>query len=410
MKFKDFPTNVRLRLICGFFIRIVGSAIFPFMALYFSEELGKIAAGLIMTSFVIVGYVTGLFGGYFSDRFNRKYVLQIGQVVQILCFAGMTVAIHPSNNWALIVAILYFGHAVSNGLNYPALEAIVIDSMEESNRKAIYVYDYWLVNLAIAGGVMLGGAFYRDHRFGLFIGMTVVLLVTTIVLQRFLVDSYKGNRSTPANPIVGVYQNYRIALNDRRWMLFVLGSMLVFSTEFHMANYIGVHLAETFEQRIIAGVPFDGVRMMAFMQLENTLLVVAITFAVTAFVKRYREKYVFFIGLLLYVTAYAAITSSDSFITLTVLAIVFSIGELLYSPIRQVKQIDLIDQQRRASYLAFGGLTFHGAKLVASTGIVIGALIGPVLMSGYIFIFGALGAYLFYVSLYKMESVRQLAA
>ena len=46
MKFKDFPLNVRLRLICGFCIRIVGSAIFPFMALYFSEELGKIAAGM----------------------------------------------------------------------------------------------------------------------------------------------------------------------------------------------------------------------------------------------------------------------------------------------------------------------------------------------------------------------------
>ncbi|STO08973.1 MFS transporter [Exiguobacterium aurantiacum] len=410
MKFKDFPTNVRLRLVCGFFIRIVGSAIFPFMALYFSAELGKIAAGLIMTSFVIVGYVTGLFGGYFSDRFNRKHVLQIGQIAQILCFIGMTVAIHPSNNWALAVAVLYFGHAISNGLNYPALEAIVIDSMEESNRKAIYVYDYWLVNLAIAGGVMLGGLFYRDHRFALFVGMTLVLLITTIVLQRFLVDSYAGNRSTPANPIVGVIQNYRIALADRRWMLFVLGSMLVFSTEFHMANYIGVHLAETFQERLIAGVPFDGVRMMAFMQLENTLLVVAITFAVTAFVKRFREKHVFFIGLALYVTAFAAITSMNSFFILAVLAIVFTLGELLYSPIRQVKQVDLLDPERRASYLAFGGLTFHGAKLVAAAGIVVGAFIGPVLMSGYIFAFGALGGYLYYVSLYKMESVRKLAA
>jgi len=363
-----------------------------------------------VTSFVIVGYVTGLFGGYFSDRFNRKHVLQIGQVVQILCFIGMTVAIHPSNNWALAVAALYFGHAISNGLNYPALEAIVIDSMEESNRKAIYVYDYWLVNLAIAGGVMLGGLFYRDHRFALFVGMTLVLLIMTLVLQRYLVDSYAGNRATPANPIVGVITNYRIALADRRWMLFVLGSMLVFSTEFHMANYIGVHLAETFQERTIVGVPFDGVRMMAFMQLENTLLVVAITFAVTAFIKRFREKHVFFIGLALYVTAFAAITSMSSFFVLAVLAIVFTVGELLYSPIRQVKQVDLLDPERRASYLAFGGLTFHGAKLVAATGIVVGAFIGPVFMSGYIFAFGALGGYLYYLSLYKMEATRQLAA
>lgn len=410
MKFKDFPLNVRLRLVCGFCIRIVGSAIFPFMALYFSEELGKVPAGIIMTSFVIVGYLTGLFGGYFSDRFNRKVVLQIGQVIQIICFLGMTIAIHPSNNWALIVAILYFGHAISNGLNYPALEAIVIDSMEESNRKAIYVYDYWLVNLAIAGGVMLGGAFYRDHRFALFIGMTVILTVTTIILQRFLVDTYTGNRSTPSNPIHGVIENYKIALRDRRWITFVFGSMLVFSTEFHMANYIGVHLAESFESRQILGIPVDGVRMMAFMQLENTLLVVAITFAVTAFVKRFKEKTIFFIGLSLYITAYAAITSMNSFIVLAVLAIIFTIGELLYSPIRQVKQVDLLNPERRASYLAFGGLTFHGAKLVAAAGIVVGAFIGPVLMSGYMFVFGALGAYLYYVSLYKMQPARQLAA
>lgn len=193
-------------------------------------------------------------------------------------------------------------------------------------------------------------------------------------------------------------------------MLFVLGSMLVFSTEFHMANYIGVHLAETFQERTIVGVPFDGVRMMAFMQLENTLLVVAITFAVTAFVKRFREKHVFFIGLALYVTAFAAITSMSSFFVLAVLAVVFTVGELLYSPIRQVKQVDLLDPERRASYLAFGGLTFHGAKLVAAAGIVVGAFIGPVFMSGYIFAFGALGGYLYYLSLYKMASTRQLAA
>ena len=57
-----------------------------------------------------------------------------------------------------------------------------------------------------------------------------------------------------------------------------------------------------------------------------------------------------------------------------------------------------------------GGLTFHGAKLVAAAGIVVGAFIGPIFMSGYIFIFGALGAYLYYVSLYKMQAARQLAA
>jgi DHA1 family multidrug resistance protein B-like MFS transporter len=177
-----------------------------------------------------------------------------------------------------------------------------------------------------------------------------------------------------------------------------------------MANYIGVHLAESFESRQILGIPVDGVRMMAFMQLENTLLVVAITFAVTAFVKRFKEKTIFFIGLSLYITAYAAITSMNSFIVLAVLAIIFTIGELLYSPIRQVKQVDLLDPERRASYLAFGGLTFHGAKLVAAAGIVVGAFIGPVLMSGYMFVFGALGAYLYYVSLYKMQHARQLAA
>ncbi|WP_251127965.1 MULTISPECIES: hypothetical protein [unclassified Exiguobacterium] len=75
-----------------------------------------------------------------------------------------------------------------------------------------------------------------------------------------------------------------------------------------------------------------------------------------------------------------------------------------------MKQIDFLVPERRASYLAFGGLTFHGAKLVAATGIVVGAFIGPVFMSGYILIFGALGAYLYYVSLYKMQPAPQLAA
>ena len=49
--------NVRIRIINSFLTRMVGGAIFPFMAIYFTHHLGAALAGLLLMLLVAVQFV-----------------------------------------------------------------------------------------------------------------------------------------------------------------------------------------------------------------------------------------------------------------------------------------------------------------------------------------------------------------
>lgn len=42
MKWRDYPQNVKVRLLTSFFIRALSSAVLPFMALFFAQEMNKL--------------------------------------------------------------------------------------------------------------------------------------------------------------------------------------------------------------------------------------------------------------------------------------------------------------------------------------------------------------------------------
>lgn len=48
MNWKDFEQNIKVRLITSFFNRAVTSAVMPFMALFFAQEINKVWAGLFL--------------------------------------------------------------------------------------------------------------------------------------------------------------------------------------------------------------------------------------------------------------------------------------------------------------------------------------------------------------------------
>ena len=158
MAWKDYPQNIRVRLITSFFNRAVSSAVMPFMALFFAQEMSKVWAGLFLVFTVIVSFFVNLIGGYISDRFPRKRVLVLTSSLSALLFLFMAISLIPSENMIWLFACAYVGFVVTSSLGRPAMHAIIIDSTTPENRKAVYAVDYWLVNLSMAIGAALGGS------------------------------------------------------------------------------------------------------------------------------------------------------------------------------------------------------------------------------------------------------------
>ncbi|OIK05538.1 MFS transporter [Bacillus sp. MUM 13] len=401
MKFKYFSRNIKLRLVSSFLNRIATFATIPFMAIYFTSEIGKALTGTLITISIILYFFSNLVGGYLADRFPRKKILIIGQLLHISFQAGMAICIHPSIKATALLVPLFLLNGIANNLYKPAFSAIIIDSTNTKNRKDVYTYDYWLINLSLALGTTIGGLLFKKYFFELFIISTLVLLFIAIMLNKYLIYTDPTQERIKKNIFLDLINNYTIALKDSNWIKFVVSGATIFAAEFSLGNYVGVRLSQEFHTLNLGKFELDGVRMLSTIQIENTIIILLLTFLITNFSKKFNEKRVFVTGLLMYVIGYGLVASFNHILPLLIASLIASIGELLYAPIRQAKQAELIPNNKRGSYLAFGALSNHGGSIIASLGLILGAYVQSPWISFYIISLGILGTLLVWSACYS---------
>lgn len=406
MVWKEYPQNLKIRLVTSFFNRAVSSAVMPFMALFFSQEINKVWAGIFLLFTVIVSFFVNLIGGYITDRFSRKKVLVITSFCSACMFLVMTISLYPKDRLIWLFAIAYVIYIVTSSLGRPAMNALIMDSTTVDNRKAVYAIDYWLVNLSLAIGAALGGLLYVHHQIELFGLLTITSLSLPIVYQIWLIDEQIIRfKKQHQNVLLDVLQNYKIAFQDIPFVKVVLGSMFIFAAEFSLNSYIGVRLAETFESIYIGNFEVVGVRMLSILNIENMLLVVCFTFMVNRFTDRFSKQKVLLIGLIIYSIGYVTVMSANIWYILLLFNLIATLGELIYSPVRNAEQANMIPADKRGSYSAFANLSYSGADLIARSTIIIGAYLVPTMMSVYIGIVLMVGTLLLYTGLFWKKSV-----
>jgi len=110
------------------------------------------------------------------------------------------------------------------------------------------------------------------------------------------------------------------------------------------------------------------------------------------------------IGLIIYGIGYVTITSANSWYMLVIFGFIATIGELIYSPIKNAELANMMPTDKRGSYSAFSNLSFSGADLIARSTIIIGAFLIPTMMSVYIGIILMIGISLIYSGLFVKNS------
>lgn len=409
MGWKEYPHNIKVRMIASFFNRAVSSAVMPFMALFFATEMSKVWAGMFLISTVIIGFIVNLIGGYVSDRFPRKRVLLVTSWLNAACFLLMTVSLFPEEKWIIVFAGAYILFIITSSLGRPAMHAIIIDSTTPENRKAVYALDYWLINLSMAIGAALGGLLYLHHKQELFIMLTVTSTIIPIAYGIWLKDEFKGFlEKKHKNVLVDLINNYRIAFKDSAFVKVVAGTTFILAAEFSLNSYIGIRLAEEFRSVTVGGFEIAGVRMLSFLNIENMLLVVCLTFFINRWTDKVSKQKGILIGLLIYGLGYAVVTSANTWYVLILFNLIATIGELIYSPIRNAEQANMIPADKRGSYSAFSNLSFSGADLIARSTIILGAFLIPTMMSVYMGALVMIGTALVYTGLFATKAKERM--
>lgn len=406
MKWKEIPKPIKVRLITSFFNRAVSFSIMPFMALLFVRAFNEVIAGAFLIAMVFVSFITNLLGGYLADRFSRKRLLVTTSALTALTFITMTISL--TLDWMLLFMVIYAVFSVTSNLGRPAMSAIIIDATTKENRQAVYALDYWLINLSIAIGTALGGWLYVSNQLLLFWILSFTSSVLPIAYFLFLDDTPRTwQRQKLRGVLTDIFTSYQLAWRDRPFVKVVFGSMCILAAEFSMGSYVAVRLADSFEPLSFAGWSINGVRMMSIINIENTLLVVTLTFIVQRLAKRLSPRRTLAAGLMLYTIGYVVVTSANSMTALMVFIFIATIGELLYSPVLNTQKANMMPADQRGAYSAFAGTSFAGADLLSRSTILVGTFLIPSMMSVYLGLILLTGFGLVYTSLFVKESVER---
>ncbi|MFJ7922244.1 MFS transporter [Lysinibacillus fusiformis] len=163
------------------------------------------------------------------------------------------------------------------------------------------------------------------------------------------------------------------------------------SIEFQRDNYISVRLAQDFSSISLVSnsmsLTIDGIRMLSILTVVNMLFIVLFTPLISKNFKKYTEKKMY-IGFLLFTIGYAVCSFSNNIIILLVATAIFSIGELIYVPMRQTILSEMIDENKRGSYMAFNSLIIQAGKFVASGCLLVSPYFNKYMMGSIVLIFG----------------------
>lgn len=408
MKFKQLPINIKIKLIGSFFNRCIYSATLPFIALYLTENMDAKTSSVFLIVNVIIQYFGNLFGGYVVDRYPRKIVLFYSTLFESISLFILWLTVIYS--FIIIFMIIFILFTISSSFRRPSLSAIVQDSANKNNKKLIYRIDYWLTNLSLSIGSLIGALLYSGYKEYLFLSMAIISLTLCIIYNVFINETKKFIDNKKHNSLViDLLKSYKEVIIDKRFMILIIGSMLLASTELMIATYIAVRLNNNFNTINILGLTIDGIRMFSIINLVSTVSIVLFSLIISEFMENFRSDIALFIGLLLYGVGYTCLTSANIWWIIILCTLIANFGEMIFIPIKNSEQLSLIPKNKKGSYNSIRAIAYNGSSIIANSMLFVGYYLSPPLMSLLVLLIVMVGGYFTFHSffVFKLNQVKK---
>ncbi|WP_430787745.1 MFS transporter [Virgibacillus flavescens] len=395
--FRNLHNSIKIRIYLQFATNLASMMIFPFIAVYFSQQVGAAITGVLIVLVICSGIVGGFLGGYWSDQFGRRKLLILSELGIGLSFLAIASVNSPWIVLPYVSFVLFMINMFFNGIYMPVSYAMIYDLVKKETRNFVFTAVYWVGNLSSALGSIIGAFLFEEYLFYLFIFVAIITLLSSLVTYLFISETFMKKELTDDIPQKkkSIWSSYRTVLSDRLFLIFLIGTLFVLSLESHLTNYIAVHLEKTMsETELFGSITIDGINMVGILHAENTLLVVLTVGLVTWIVKNTSEYKKLIIGMSIYVIAYALLSYISSPWVLIILMVFISLGELMYIPVRQSLLADLADESYRSSYLALNSFIGQGTMILAGAAITISGSVSAIIMSGSFFTIGLIGVFM----------------
>ncbi|HDC5977990.1 TPA: MFS transporter [Staphylococcus aureus] len=398
---KRLSTTLKVRLISNFLQLIITTAFIPFIALYLTDMLSQSIVGIYLVGLVILKFPLSIISGYLIEIFPKKLLVLIYQATMVIMLVFM--GIFGSHQlWQIIgFCVAYAIFTIVWGLQFPVMDTLIMDAITEDVEHYIYKISYWMTNLSVAIGALLGGLMYGYSMLLLFLIAACIFLIVLFILYIWLPqdrnqvkqsDDKKHASCYQKLQIMNIFRSYKLVLKDRNYMLLISGFSIIMMGEFSISSYIAIRLKDQFETISIGSYDITGAKMLAILLMINTVVVILLTYSISKVVLKIDFKKALITGLLIYIVGYSGLTYLNQFGLLVVFMIIATVGEIIYSPIVSEQRFKIIPKAKRGTYSAVNALGIHFSETLARLGIVLGAFLTTLQMGLYMFIVLTIGA------------------
>lgn len=171
-------------MLLGFFSTI------PFITTYFNENIGISLSviGSILAIRLFAQKITGLYGGYLSDKYGPKIVLSVGLLVRSISFYLLSTS-NDVSQLCLSMVLFAFGGALSG----PSVRSAFTMLTATENRKKLFSTLNILDSVSFAAGPIIGAVFLKYFSFSSLANFFSISHVLTFILVLLLLKgTYKS--------------------------------------------------------------------------------------------------------------------------------------------------------------------------------------------------------------------------
>ena len=331
----------------GSFVNRLGTFVLPFITLYMTSVLGYRApqAGIAIAAYGLGGLVAQVTGGLIADRLGRRNTI----AASMFAAAALTLLLWKATSLAAIYPLM-LALGASAELYRPASGALIADLLPPEQRVTAFTLYRLAVNVGWAVGLALGGFVIEHSTAWMFLGDAATSVTFGVIS---LIALPHGTRTTKREEAHLPTARSSI-LGDRGFLLFlgaVLATGIVYSQN---VSTFPLHIRD-------AG---HGAATFGLLQAMNGILVVLFELPIIAWTQRHARMSMVALGELLIAAGFTSLLVAESVPALVAMVLVWSLGEMIESPVAAAIAADRAPLHARGRYQSAYGAMFGIAWMV----------------------------------------------
>ncbi len=341
----------------GTLVNRVGIFVVPFLALFLTKHQGRTIqeATFVVSLYGLGSFASQLTSGYLTDLWGRRPTMLVS------LFVTPVVLMALSSETSLIeiaATVLLLGFVTD--LYRPASSAIIADVVLPQDRPRAFSLRYWAINLGAAVGLSLAGWLATQNYLLLFIGDALTTFGFGLITL-FMIPETRPQRleSRPASEPINLLKRFTMQFAGeealfRFAMLFAL--LYLVSASIYTQNDATMPLA--MQANHLTEADFGTVIAL------NGLVIVLASLTINRILER-RSRFLVMAGSAFLIGAgFGFYAISTTKLAYAIGVVVWTMGELIGSPIAPTILADLAPAHRRGFYQGILGASYGLAAFV----------------------------------------------